>query len=227
MKEFDTLVKTINALHGPKGCPWDKAQEVDDYKRYLLEEAYELVEGIQHKNPKTVKEELGDLFLILVTITYHYNKKKKFNLKRVLSDINKKLVTRHPHVFAKKDMADKDEVLQLWIKSKAKKKKRKTIKDRIPQTAPALIMAELFLKECGYLKGDKKSKRGEVERHIAQLGKKLQEFKRKRAKEDILAEILLDICKLSFFYKVEPEVLLRHKVLDEAIKVPYNYRRSA
>ena len=222
MKEFDALVKTIDALHGPNGCPWDKAQKAEDYKRYLLEEAYELVEGMQHKNSEAVKEELGDLFLILITITYHYNKKKKFDLKKVLSDINKKLISRHPHVFDKKKMKDKDEVLQFWIKSKAKRKKRKTIKDRIPQTAPALIMSELFLKESGYLNGDKKSSRKEIENHMTKLSKKLQKFKQSRKKEDILAEILFDICKLSFFYKVEPEVLLRHKVLNEATKVTYS-----
>ena len=222
MKEFDALVKTIDTLHGPKGCPWDKAQVAEDYKRYLLEEAYELVEGMQHKNAEAVKEELGDLFLILITITYHYNKKKKFNLKKVLSDINKKLISRHPHVFDKKKMKDKDEVLQFWIKSKAKRKKRKTIKDRIPQTAPALIMSELFLKESGYLNGDKKSSRKEIENHMAKLSKKLQKLRQSRKKEDILAEILFDICKLSFFYKVEPEVLLRHKVLNEATKVAYS-----
>lgn len=46
MKEFDKLVEVVKLLRSPQGCPWDRAQKVSNYTRYLLEEAYELIEGI-------------------------------------------------------------------------------------------------------------------------------------------------------------------------------------
>ncbi len=222
MKEFDRLIKIIEKLHSPKGCPWDKAQTAEDYKRYLLEEAYELVDGMQHKNTKVIREEFGDLFLILATITFHFNKKKKFTLKSVLKTINEKLISRHPHVFSSKKLATKEEVLSQWIKNKAKRKKRKTIKERLPLSSPSLLMAELFLKECGYLgKEVVHSQEQRIVRRIGGLAKDMKSAKKLPDKEKLVSDIILELCRLSYINKIELETLLRHRVLEEAEKVSY------
>ena len=124
MKEFNELLRVIRRLRSPGGCPWDQAQTVDDMKNYLLEEAYELVDAINTKKPVLVKEELGDVFLILTVITEMFREKKRFCLKDVFNHIKNKLINRHPHVFSKEKLETKEEVLSYWIKNKAKSKNR-------------------------------------------------------------------------------------------------------
>jgi tetrapyrrole methylase family protein / MazG family protein len=158
MKQFDRLIKIIKTLRSPKGCPWDRAQKISDYERYLLEEAYELIEALRSGKSEEVREEVGDLYLILSMITEMFAEKKKFNHQQALEGISNKLIYRHPHVFAGKKIIGKDAVLAYWIKNKAKKKNRKTVKDRLPQTAPALLLAEVFLKEKKHIQDIKKEK---------------------------------------------------------------------
>jgi tetrapyrrole methylase family protein/MazG family protein len=148
MKEFDQLVEVIKKLRSPEGCPWDRAQTIDTMKKCLLEETYELIDALSDKKYKIAEEELGDVILIAIVIAQMLDKKNKSNLKKVLERAKSKLIVRHPHVFSKKKLNSKEEVLKAWIKDKAKIKKRKSVKDRLPKTAPALLQAYLFFKEC-------------------------------------------------------------------------------
>ena len=109
-----------------------------------------------------------------------------------------------------------------WIKNKAKKKKRKTIKERLPLSSPSLLMAELFLKECGYL--GKEAVRSEEQRIVGRIGglaKDMKFAKKLQDKEKLASDIILELCKLSYINKIELETLLRHRVLEEAEKVSY------
>src|SRR5690625_1481184 len=56
MDIFDTLV-------GEDGCPWDKKQTHESLEKYLLEEAYEVIEAIEHGDDEAIVEELGDILL--------------------------------------------------------------------------------------------------------------------------------------------------------------------
>ena len=77
MKEFDELIRVVKILRSPKGCPWDRAQTIDNMRGYLLEETYELIDGIDKKKTPVIREELGDVLLILVVITQMFNEKSK------------------------------------------------------------------------------------------------------------------------------------------------------
>ena len=65
-KQFEKLVKIVEQLRGPDGCPWDREQTSQSLLPYFLEEAYELIESVDDENWNTVKEELGDLLLHVV-----------------------------------------------------------------------------------------------------------------------------------------------------------------
>ncbi|UCC94570.1 MAG: hypothetical protein JSW40_07105 [Candidatus Omnitrophota bacterium] len=220
MKEFDELISIVRRLRGKDGCPWDRAQGLHDLKRYLLEETYELVEGIEEKKTSVVKEELGDIFLILISITEIFKKKGKFTLQDVLRTIRKKLVSRHPHVFSFKNFNSKKEVLEYWIHNKAKQKKRKTIKERLPGSAPALLLAEIFLKERAYLE----SISGREKKRVASLliSKIIKEgYSLKQHGVRGLEEILLSLCELAHVHRVDLESLLRSRVVREAEGISY------
>lgn len=222
MQEFDQLVKTIKILRSPKGCPWDKAQKVANYKKYLLEEAYELVEAIYKKDSFHVKEELGDLFLILVAISGMYQEKNVFSLKDVLKEINQKLIVRHPHVFSTKKLKTKEEVYAHWVQQKAKQKNRKTIQERLPKTAPALLLADIFFKE--QRRGKKMTKQDKT-RQISQaldvLREFVKDFSRKANKESTLLKALIAFCSIAYLYNVNLEGLLRINLFEKAAKTSY------
>ena len=223
MKEFDDLIKVVRVLRSPGGCPWDRAQKLSSYKKYLLEEAYELIESINRRKVDLAKEELGDLFLILVVISEFFREKGKFNVRDSLKSINRKLISRHPHVFSSKKLRSKQEVLKYWIKTKAKKKNRKTIKDRLPSSAPALFAADIFFREYTHLKHacGKRLKR-EALSLIPLIIEKLESFDKKKNKEKMLADIVFELAALAFAYQADLEGSLRGKVLAEASKIPYS-----
>jgi len=223
MRQFDRLVKIIEKLRSPKGCPWDRAQKVTDYERYLLEEAYELIEAIRAAKTEAVKEELGDLFLILAMITQFYKEKGEFGSAEVLNGICDKLVIRHPHVFGDKQLKSKDKVLAYWIRHKAKKKNRKTVKDRLPTIAPALLMAEISLKEQHYLDKIKGRSKSAAAKSLGDdIIRQVKALVGSGAQDKALADLLYDLCRLAFIHRLQPESLLRAKVLREAARIKYS-----
>ena len=64
--QFEELIKIVQRLRGPDGCPWDKEQTAESLISYMLEEAYEVIEAIDEKDWDGLKEELGDLMLHIV-----------------------------------------------------------------------------------------------------------------------------------------------------------------
>ncbi len=219
MKEFDSLFETIKILRSPKGCPWDKAQKCDDMKKYLLEEVYELIDALDKKQVDTIKEELGDIFLILIVISQMYKEKGDFGLKEVFEQINRKLVLRHPHVFSSTKLGTKEEVLNYWVKHKAKSKKRKSIKERLPKDAPSLLLANVFLKERAYLaKQDRKVK---VDEDIREIKERFGLSVEGKDKERLLTDLIYEICKLGFAWGVDLEGSLRKSILGRAQATNY------
>ncbi|MFH1877012.1 MAG: MazG nucleotide pyrophosphohydrolase domain-containing protein [Candidatus Omnitrophota bacterium] len=221
MKEFDRLIKTIRILRSPGGCPWDRAQRLRDYKKYLLEEAYELIEELNENKFDAVEEELGDLFLILIIMSEMLRERGYTSVQNVLSRINEKLIERHPHVFAHAKLKNKDEVLRFWIRHKAKKKNRKTIKDRLPKTAPALFLADLFLKEHEKIQNNTSSvARGEAD-HLSAIKVHQEALYSKRNREKHMVEIILSLTQLSRLWKRDLENDVRRAVMRRAAAARY------
>lgn len=214
MREFDQLLKTIKILRSRRGCPWDRAQKIKDFKKYLLEECYELIDALESKDLEKIKEEIGDLFIILVSLDCLLNKNKKFTLKKILKAVNEKLILRHPHVFSSLSLKDKDQVLRHWIKEKARVKRRRNISERLPSTAPSLLLSEIFFKE---LNSSLPSK--EVERIKQSIIENLKTVKRLDKKT--VENVLFNLCWLAYFSKINLEFALREKIFKEARKVRY------
>jgi len=215
MKEFKKLVEIVEILRSPQGCRWDRAQKLKNLKTYLLEETYELIDALESKDTEKIKEELGDLFLILVFFSQIFKEKKKFDVKEILEKINKKLIGRHPHVFGKKKLKNKEEILNHWIKKKAKDKKRKTLIERLPKSAPSLLLSYLFFKENLHL-GRKRNIDSLVE-EINDFCKKLKDNLHKK----LLVDLIVKIVELSSYLNIDMENLLRKKILSQAKKLTY------
>jgi tetrapyrrole methylase family protein/MazG family protein len=146
--EFQTLLDIVERLRAPGGCPWDREQTHESLKRNLVEETYETVEAIDQGNPQLLAEELGDL---LVQVAFHSDIAREagqFQASDVLTQINRKLVRRHPHVFGDTTVDDAREVERNWERIKAEERRergeRKSVVDGIPNALPALAYAQLM-----------------------------------------------------------------------------------
>ncbi|MBR2730251.1 MAG: hypothetical protein IKD92_10415 [Lachnospiraceae bacterium] len=104
---FTELVETIRQLRAPDGCPWDRAQTHESLKAACIEEAAEVVCGINilSKTGKSdsLKEELGDLLLQVLMHSLIAEEEGFFTLEDVIHTIDEKMIRRHPHVFRETD----------------------------------------------------------------------------------------------------------------------------
>lgn len=142
MKEFDSLVETLQLLHSPKGCPWNQQQTLPDLSPYLIEEVYELVEAIQKDNRSDVLEELGDLFYLTIFCSITAEDCYQITLPEVLETVQQKIQSRHDHVFGNAKAETLEEIASLWENMKKKEKtQRKSVLDGIPNNLPALTKA--------------------------------------------------------------------------------------
>src|SRR5437764_14288292 len=111
----------MDQLRSPGGCPWDAAQTAESLTRYLLEEAYEVLEAIETGNQALLREELGDLLLQVLfhaRIAEELPGDEAFGIDDVAGDLVEKLVRRHPHVFGDPDgtgpPATADQLNETW-----------------------------------------------------------------------------------------------------------------
>jgi tetrapyrrole methylase family protein / MazG family protein len=122
LEKFDSLLKIIEALRGPEGCPWDKEQTHRSLTPYAIEEAHELAEAIESGDDQELVGELGDLLLQVVLHAEIGRQSGQFDISDVIRSISEKMVRRHPHVFSNAKVKDSAEVLANWSELKAQEK---------------------------------------------------------------------------------------------------------
>ncbi|WP_035798427.1 MazG family protein [Kitasatospora mediocidica] len=138
------LVAVMDRLRSPGGCPWDAEQTHASLVKYLVEEAFELVEAIEEGDRDTLREELGD---VLLQVFFHAriaeeHPEDPFTIDEVAGDIVEKLMYRHPHVFGDSDADTTAEVEANWETLKAAEKQdRDSVLDGVPAGLPALAYA--------------------------------------------------------------------------------------
>ena len=141
-KTFEDLLRVVETLRDPGGCPWDAEQTHASLRSYLLEETYETLEAIEDGGPEQISEELGDL---LTHIAFHVDiaaRAGEFDAADVISGVIDKLVRRHPHVFGGGEkMQDSSEVLEQWEDLKRRERGRRSIVESLPVSMPALSYA--------------------------------------------------------------------------------------
>ncbi len=103
-RDISRLIEIMAALRTPvTGCPWDLEQNFATIMPYTIEEAYEVADAITRGDLDDLREELGDLLLQVVYHARMAEEQNAFAFEDVVEAITKKLIRRHPHVFADKD----------------------------------------------------------------------------------------------------------------------------
>lgn len=126
MTEIEQFVDIIKLLRGENGCPWDREQTHESLKAACIEEAAEVVCGInilnKTGNSDNLKEELGDLLLQVVLHSQIADEEGLFNFEDVARCVKEKMIRRHPHVFAAESMDTSSEVIKRWEEIKHEEK---------------------------------------------------------------------------------------------------------
>ena len=108
VQAFIELRETVARLRAEDGCPWDRAQTHETLKPECVEEAAEVICGInilrETGRPDSLIEELGDLLLQVLMHAQIAEEEGLFSLSQVISCVNEKMVRRHPHVFGDKSL---------------------------------------------------------------------------------------------------------------------------
>ncbi|MBQ3512496.1 MAG: MazG family protein [Lachnospiraceae bacterium] len=230
---FEEFVKIIEELRSENGCPWDREQTHESLRSCMMEEAAELLGAIriynQTGNAENMQEELGDILLQAVMHSVIAGEEGLFTIEDVISGISEKMIRRHPHVFADKDIEGEKALLQNWEEIKRQEKEGKSwitspLRE-IPAELPSLTRGVKVAKKM-----DKLSQYYDVETGESrvpdynQLGKLLVETsqkvqqllgdsnqeseKRKQELSEMVTIMLRFICQLSYRADLQPEQLL-------------------
>lgn len=208
---MDRLVGLMRRLLADDGCPWDREQSFESLRRYVLEEACEVIDAIDKGDRAGLKEELGDLLLQVVFQAELARKEKSFAIDDVVEAIVSKLVRRHPHVFGDLEAKNKDEVLDNWEKIKAAEKGARGVLAGVPHSLPALMRAQRVgekVARVGFDWDDKSGSRAKVAEEVGELDRAI-ETGDKAAIEEELGDVFFALVNLARHLDIDAEAALR------------------
>ncbi|WP_438013696.1 nucleoside triphosphate pyrophosphohydrolase [Sorangium sp. So ce315] len=217
-RTFPRLVELMQRLLAPDGCPWDREQSFATLRRYVLEEACEVIDAIDGGDRKELCAELGDLLLQVVFQAELARAEGAFGPDDVVAAICEKLVRRHPHVFADESAENADEVLQNWERIKAAERARQG-KDRgvlggVPRSLPALTRAQRVgekVARVGFDWPDARGSRAKVAEELGELDRAFESGD-PAAIEEELGDVLFALGNLARHAGVDAEGALRRTI---------------
>lgn len=219
----------MRRLLAPDGCPWDREQTFATLKKYVVEEAYEVVDAIdglgeeaqrpigpaQSLRPsdrpvEELREELGDLLLQVVFQAELARSRGWFGPDDVVNGVCDKLERRHPHVFGQATVTGTEEVLANWEKLKAAEKSDRGILGGIPRSLPALLYAYRLgekTSRVGFDWPDARGPRDKITEELSELDAAIEKGDRE-AIEHELGDVLFSVVNLARKLGVDPEAAL-------------------
>jgi tetrapyrrole methylase family protein / MazG family protein len=217
-------------LRAPDGCPWDRKQTHESLKPYLLEEAYEVLEAIDHEDPRRLREELGDLLLQILFHAQIAGEHERFFIEDIMQSLSEKLVRRHPHVFGSPQQKDQvlnaDDVKVKWEQIKRDEReqtgRQESALEGVPKTLPALLRAfqvQARAARVGFDWSELRPVLHKLEEELNELrqvldatGTGTESTPSKEALQAELGDVLFTVVNLARFLKINPEEALRGTV---------------
>lgn len=207
----DPLVEVMARLRGQNGCPWDLEQTHKSLRKYMLEEAYEVVEAIDSGEPDLLREELGDVLLQVVFHAQIAQERGAFDFRDVVAEITEKLLRRHPHVFGSGVARTPDEVTRTWEAIKRTEKgnteEPRSALDGVPTSAPGLQRAYEVQRKAAKVGFDWGDLAGPVQKVHEELDELLAAAEPAQ-REGELGDLLFAVVNVARVLKIDPEVAL-------------------
>jgi ATP diphosphatase len=143
-RDISALLDIMAKLRTPgSGCPWDLEQNFSTIAPYTIEEAYEVADAIARGDLDDLRDELGDLLLQVVFHARMAEEQNAFAFGDVVEAITRKMIRRHPHVFADKDgKLTPSHVKEAWDRIKAEEKAERAAR-RPPESAHKLLLSSV------------------------------------------------------------------------------------
>lgn len=208
---FRRLVEVMRALLSPDGCPWDREQTYETLRKYVMEEACEVIDAIEQGDRTALREELGDLLLQVVFQAELARSEGSFGPDDVVAGICEKLVRRHPHVFGEVQADDAEQVLRNWERIKKTEKASRKLLEGIPRSMPALVRAQRVgekVHRVGFDWPDAAGSRAKVAEEIGELDRAIEE-RDAAAVEEEFGDVLFAMVNLARHVGVDAEACLR------------------
>ena len=212
IQKLETIMAELRSV---QGCPWDREQNHQTLKRYLIEETYEVIDAIEAQDMNNFCEELGDLLLQIVFHARIAQESGDFELADVIRGICQKMIRRHPHVFGSVEAKTSEAVLVNWDKIKKKEKASAWSEPNsgsffdIPKGLPALLMAEKTQNKVAKMGFDWDSYQGPLNKVYEELKELEKEIGNPHKVEEELGDLLFSIVNLSRFLNLNAEDVLR------------------
>lgn len=211
LQAFWSAVELMHALRNR--CPWDRSMDAAGLKRYLLEECYEVLDAIDAGQPEPLREELGDLLFQILFQAEIQREQRNFTLTEICGDLVKKMITRHPHVFAEESAAEgisANSVALRWEEMKQKEKNSSAFSHFL-HSLPALLGAYKIGRKCGQTGFDWPDPVHVLEKvreELAEVEQALAEEDAAHLQEE-LGDLLFVVANLVRKCSFEPEETLR------------------
>jgi tetrapyrrole methylase family protein/MazG family protein len=209
LNRFATLVDIIAKLRAPDGCPWDRKQTHASLRANLLGECYEVLEALDSGNPGKLCDELGDLLMQVVLHAQIATEAGEFKLEDVVSNINAKLIHRHPHVFSSLKVKDAEEVAHNWEVLKQEERPPDTsILASVPKQMPALGYSREIQRRAAWVGFDWE----DIDGIIDKLVEEVREFKQadiEEQKEQEFGDLLFTLVNIARRLGIDSEAALR------------------
>ena len=203
----------MERLCAPDGCPWDREQTHESLRRYVIEEAYELVDAIDRGDLDGLREELGDVLMHVVMHAALAQERGEFTFEQVVEGITRKMVRRHPHIFGDEEAGSTEQLWERWDQIKAAERAEAAAAgetaeagalDSVPKAAPALQRAQSLQRRAVRAGAIEPSDRAldELATAVARLGD--------IAPPDV-AEVLWAAVRLANAHDIDAEEALRER----------------
>ncbi|MBP5246917.1 MAG: nucleoside triphosphate pyrophosphohydrolase [Fibrobacter sp.] len=239
---FADLVKIMQRLRSPEGCPWDRKQTTQSLLPYLIEESSEFIDAAQANDKAHMCEELGDVLLQVVFHAQVASEQGDFDICDVTDSICSKMMRRHPHVFGSSHVENAGEVSKRWEEIKATEKnnlgmKDKSAMDKVSRSMPTLARAQDMGRRAAKNGFDWASTAPVLEKVHEEFGEFLEEYKKSTEEfpnrdrmEEEFGDLLFTLCHLARHVGLNAETALnrathkfdfRFRCLEKLAKAKY------
>ncbi len=219
---LEDLLCIMQILRSPGGCPWDIEQTHASIRADFIEEVYEVADAIDRADNVDLCEELGDVLLQVVFHSQIARESDEFDFSDVTDGICRKLILRHPHIFADTVVSNSDEVLDNWDRIKREEKHQQSYTETlqaVPKAFPALMRAQKVQKRASKAGFDWKDAEGPLQKVFEEANELSQSLKGEQATSvtEEFGDLLFSVVNLARHIKVNSEQALE-MATDKFIK---------
>ncbi len=222
-RDIACLIEIMAQLRTPvTGCPWDLQQDFRSIAPYTIEEAYEVADAIARNDMEDLRDELGDLLLQVVYHARLAEEQDAFAFGDVMEAITRKMIRRHPHVFADADgNISPAGVKSAWDRIKADEKAERAARrgagtqagllSHIKAGQPALAYAMMLQKTAATIGFDWNNPRAVLDK-IREETDEIEaalDANDNRAVASEIGDLLFAAVNLARHMKCDPETVLR------------------